>query len=412
MSSHAAHAAGTAVRKVLIVHNRYRVRGGEDAVVDAEAALLAARGHPVLRYEAHNDSAQTMASLPLAARTIWSRDAHRELAALAAAERPDIVHIHNTFPLISPAAVHAAAGAAAAVVQTLHNFRLVCPQGQFLRRGRLCEDCLGRTPPWPGVLHGCYRGSRAATAPIAAMLTAHRAMGTWKRVDAFIALSEFARAKLVEGGLPADRMHVKPNFVDPDPGPGAHDGDFLLFVGRLSAEKGVGTLLEGWRLAAEGLRGKRLLMVGDGPLAGVVGPAAAALSGLHWLGHRSREDVLRLMGQARALVFPSITYENFPGVVAEAYARGLPVIGSRLGSIAEMVEEGGTGILFTAGDPASLAGAMRRALGSRVDMARMGGNARRRYESRYTAEHGYRRLMEVYGAACARRPASGPPAGP
>ncbi|HUH13341.1 MAG TPA: glycosyltransferase, partial [Longimicrobiales bacterium] len=374
---------------VVLVHNRYLERGGEDVVFEAEADLLEGRGHRVLRFEADNRDVAALGPLRLAARTVWSRGSYRALRALVERERADVVHIHNTLPLLSPAAHHAAADAGAAVVQTLHNFRLLCPQGQFLRNGQPCEACLGKAVPWPGALYGCYRGSRPASAAVAGMLTTHRALGTWDRVGAFIALSAFSRGKFIEGGLPAGRIHVRGNFLPGDPGVGTHAGDFLLYVGRLSREKGGETLLEGWRRVVEGGGAGRLVMVGDGPLAERVSAAAAELPGLEWLGAVPPERVRQLMGDARALVLPSITYENSPRVVAEAYARGLPVLGSRHGSVAELVREGETGALFTPGDAADLAVALRWALSPEAELAPLGRGARAAYEAEYTAERGY-----------------------
>lgn len=386
---------------VLLVHNRYKERGGEDAVFEAEAALLEARGHRVLRLERHNDEADGMGRLALGRATIWSRDGYRDVAEVVRRERPGVVHFHNTVPLVSPSAYYAARRGGAAVVQTLHNFRLLCPGGMFLRDGRACEDCLGRAVPLPGLVHACYRGSRAATAAVAGMLTVHRALGTWTRqVDRYIALSEFARGKFVQGGLPAERIRVKPGFVDPDPGVGPHDADVFLFVGRLSEEKGVRTLLDAWQRLEGAFR---LQIVGDGALAELVAEACRADARIEWLGRQPRERVLERMARARALVLPSECYENFPGVIAEAYATGLPVIASASGSVVELVEEGGTGFRFPPGDAAALAARVREAAGDPGRLGRMGVTARERFGARYTAEHVYGRLMEIYREATAQR---------
>jgi glycosyltransferase involved in cell wall biosynthesis len=408
---------------VLLVHNRYLQRGGEDAVFESEGRLLESLGHRVVRYEADNRSLADMGALQLGLRTVWSFDTHRELTRLARDVRLDVAHVHNTLPLLSPATHHALGAAGVAVVQTLHNYRLFCAPGTLLREGRPCHDCLGRTPPWPGVVHACYRDSRAATAAVAAMLTAHRLLDTWERVDAFIALSEFAKKLFTAAGLPAERIQVKANFVAPDPGAGQHAEDFVLYAGRLSPEKGIRTLLEAWRLVTleESARGDaeerplpagaepaggpppRLVVVGDGPLETEVAAAAAQLPGLSWLGRQSHARVLSLMGQARALVFPSLWYEMFPLVIAEAYARGLPVIGSRIGSTAELIEEGVTGRLFPAGDPAELARTLRWAARSARELDRLGRAARQAYQRRYTAEASGKRLLEIYGTARSAR---------
>jgi glycosyltransferase involved in cell wall biosynthesis len=396
---------------VLLIHNRYREPGGEDAVFEAEGRLLEADGHLVLRHEVHNDRVSELGALRTGLRAVWSRETHRALTELAARVRPDVAHLHNTFPLVSPAAHHALVDAGVTVVQTLHNYRLICPQGLLLRDGRPCQDCVGKTPPWPGVAHACYRDSRSATTAVATMLTVHRALRTWDRkVAAFIALSKFARDRFVAGGLPAARLHVKPNFVHPDPGVGTHQGDHLLYVGRLSQEKGVECLLEAWRLFtatsetqtnethSNEARGT-LTVVGDGPLAPLVKAAATSLPRLRWEGRQPRERVLELMRGARALVLPSICYENFPAVIAEAYACGLPVLGSDLGSIAELVRDGETGRLFEPGSAAALARAMRWAAAPETDLRTIGGAARREFEARYTAAANLERLLDIYGRA-------------
>jgi glycosyltransferase involved in cell wall biosynthesis len=401
---------------VLLIHNRYLERGGEEAVFEGEARLLEARGHRVVRWEVDNARVAELGALRLGARTVWSVEAHRAALRLAREVRPDVAHVHNTLPLLSPSVHHALSSEGTAVVQTLHNFRLLCPQGMHLREGRPCDACVGRAPV-AAVRHACYRGSRAATAAVAAMLTVHRGLGTWTRhVDAFVALSAFARDRFLKGGLPAERLHVKANFVDPDPGEGRGDGDFLLFVGRLADEKGVSTLLHAWgvvtaRRARRDRSGGasppgRLVLVGDGPRAPWVRDRMRALPGLEWEGRRSRERVLELMGRARALVFPSLCYENSPAVLAEAFARGLPVIASRLGSTAELVREGVSGRLFAAADPHDLARALEWAL-STDELPPLRVGARAAFEASHTADAGAARLLEIYAAAMAHRRARG-----
>lgn len=310
---HAHPKDGTAA--VLLVHNAYREPGGEDAVFEEEAALLEARGHEVLRYRAHNDSVAGMGRAALVAGTFWNRAVYREIGALVRRHRPAVVHFHNTFPLVSPAGYYAAASGGVPVVQTLHNYRLVCPNGLLFRDGRPCEDCLGRRFPWPAVAHGCYRGGRPATAVAAAMVSAHGAVGTWAgKVDAYVAPTEFAREKLVRGGLPPEKVHVKPNFVSPDPGPG-DGGGYALFVGRLSEEKGLGVLLAAWERM--GAAAPELRIVGDGPLAPVVARAAASNPRLRRMGRRTPAETRRLMKGAAVLVLPSEVYETFGRVAAE-----------------------------------------------------------------------------------------------
>src|SRR3972149_8945895 len=251
--------------KLLCVHNWYRQPGGEDAVFNAEAALLRSRGHGVLEYTEHNSEVERLTAPAAAARTFWSANSCRRVRRLLSDGRPDVAHIHNTFPLISPSVYHACRKAGVPVVQTLHNFRLICPAATLFRGGLPCEDCVGRTVPWPGVLHRCYHGSRTQTVALAGMLAFHRLIGTWaEQVDVHIALTDFARRKFIEGGLPAERIVVKPNFVHPDPGMKDGEGEYAVFVGRLSEEKGVRTLLRAWRSLGD----VPLRIAGDGPLTG------------------------------------------------------------------------------------------------------------------------------------------------
>jgi glycosyltransferase involved in cell wall biosynthesis len=380
--------------RVLLIHNKYQQAGGEDQVFAAEGELLEAHGHQVLRYTVHNDQVADMNLETLAEATIWNRSSYRDLRALVREEQPDVAHFHNTFPLISPAGYYAIKAEGKPVVQTLHNYRLVCPNALFFRDGHTCEDCLGRTPPWPGVLHACYRGSRPASGAVAAMLTAHRLLRTWTRmVDVYIALTEFARDKFVQGGLPAERIVVKPNFLHPDPEPEESLEDYALFVGRLSVEKGVNVLLAAWERLGDRMP---LKIVGDGPLADVVVQGARRLKNVEWLGRRPGEQALELMKRARVLILPSICYENFPLVVAEAFAVGLPIIASDLGSLASLVDPGRTGLLFRPNDPKDLADKVRWTLEHSDQLASMRWEARSEFETKYTAERNCERLLSIY----------------
>jgi glycosyltransferase involved in cell wall biosynthesis len=386
--------------KILAVHNRYQLPGGEDQVFVDETALLEARDQRVLRYEVHNDQVKQLKRLALVKDTVWNSSAYRELGALIRRERPDVVHFHNTLPLISPAGYYAARAEGVPVIQTLHNYRLLCPVALLFRDGRVCEDCMGKSVPWPGVFHGCYRGSRAASGVIATMLSVHRAFRTWtEMVDLYIALTEFARNKFIEGGLPAEKIVVKPNFVAPDPGRGQGGGGYALFVGRLAPEKGTGTMLAAWEQLGTRIP---LKIVGDGPLRDrVVG--AARQSNVQWLGHRPVSDVHALLGKADMLVFPSEWYETFGRVAAEAFAAGTPVIAADIGAVAELVEHGRTGLKFRPGDPEDLVAQVEWALSHPVELLSMREEARAEFEAKYTAERNYRALMEIYEAALERK---------
>jgi len=388
---------------ILLVHNSYQQRGGEDVVFEQETELLRQRGHRVIVYVRSNSEIQDyspLRRLALAKQTIWASDAHDEIAALIRRKKPDLVHVHNTLVMISPSVYSACQDAGVPVVQTLHNYRLFCPEANFLRKGHICEQCLDKSLIH-SVVHGCYRESRFSTAPVALMLAFHRARQTWDLVHSFIALSKFARSKFVQGGVPAQKLVVKPNFVYPDPGVREHAGEFALYVGRLSAEKGVDTLLHAWKHVKARIP---LFIIGDGPLSQQLSSECEQDSRISFFGRLPRAQVLDAMKRARFLVVPSICYENFPMSIVEAYACGLPVIASDIGAIQEMVESGRTGLLFRPGDAPELAEWIEWAWNHPADLTRMGAECRADYESKYTAEGNYKSLMTIYERLTSRQP--------
>lgn len=358
--------------------------------------LLRAHGHEVLRFTRHNDSINRMNPFTLGINTVWSRNAAAELGSLVRRERPDVVHFHNTFPLISPAAYYSVRREGAAVVQTLHNYRLICPAATLLRAGSICEDCVGRRFPSPAVRHACYRGSRPASATLSAMLSVHHVLGTWHRkVDRFIALTEFAKRKFSEGGLPPARIAVKPNYCrspDAREPPGLVRGGGL-YVGRLSEEKGIDTLITAWQNLEV-----PLTVIGEGPLAARLQDVARVRAE----GRSSSAEVAAAMQRASFLVLPSKWYEGFPLVIAEAFSQGLPVIASRLGALAELVEDGLTGLHVRAGDDGDLAQKVCWAAEHPGEMREMGDNARRAYMDKYTPEVNYPQLIAIYESALAQ----------
>jgi len=378
--------------KILVAHNTYRERGGEDAVVDAEVALLRAFGHEVIEYRRDNAAIAAASRLDLVRQTLWSHAAATEIGELIRRAGPHVIHCHNTFPLLSPAIYWAAAKAGIPVVQTLHNFRLLCAQAMLLRDGKVCEDCLGKLP-WRAVARKCYRDSAAQSAVLVGMLGLHRAIGSYRdKVTRYIALSQFSRRKLIEGGLPAQKIVVKPNFVAAAP---VHHGqrNGALFVGRLSPEKGLTVL----RAALETLPDVTVTVIGNGPLRSMLESNAQ----FQLLGQCSQEAVQKRMCEADFLVMPSICYEQFPRTLVEAFGCALPVIASRLGPLAELIEHGRTGLLFEPGSARDLAQTIRFAMSNPSLMRNLGQAARAEYEAKYTPQRNHQQLMEVYSQVIA-----------
>jgi glycosyltransferase involved in cell wall biosynthesis len=389
--------------KILLVHNSYQQPGGEDIVFEQERQMLERAGHQVSLYVRHNDEIKGYGlwrKAGLALQTVWASDGYGDVRALLKRAKADVAHFHNTFPLVSPAAYYACREAGVPVVQTLHNYRLSCPAANFFRDGKVCEECVEHSL-WRGVRHGCYRNSRAVTATVALMLTVHRSLGTWTNlVNCYITLSAFSRRKLVEGGLPAENIFVKTNFVDPDPGARVGDGEYAVFVGRLFPEKRVDTVLCAWELLRNRIP---LLIVGGGPERTGLEKRAAenCFSSVRFLGHLDRKQTLAAIKGARFLIFSSEWFENFPVTIAEAFACRTPVICSRLGAMEEIVADGRTGLHFTPGDAQDLAQKVEWAWDHPEQMTEMGRQARKEYEDKYTAKKNYPVLMEIYQHAVA-----------
>src|SRR5579872_2288515 len=396
--------------KVISVHNRYVQAGGEDQVFESEARLLRECGHEVTQVEEqtiHPDG--LVKKLGVAVDCTWSRRWYEKFRQKLKELRPDIVHVHNFFPLISPSIYYACRREGVPVVQTLHNYRLLCSNAEFYRDGKVCEECLHHGL-LRGVKYGCYQGSRLGTAALSSMVGVHRRLHTWStKVDCYIALTEFARQKMIEGGLPAERIGVKPNFVLPDPGSKwtnaasneAEEGGYVLFVGRLVQAKGVLSLLGAW----ENIPHIPLKIAGDGPCREQVESILkeGKVPSVSYAGRLSRPDTLAAMKNARMLIFPSEWYEGFPVTIAEAFACGLPVVASRLGAMQEIITDGETGLHFNLGDIADFRAKMRWAWDHPLEMQEMGRNARRQFEQKYTADQNIRMLEEAYQFAMASR---------
>jgi glycosyltransferase involved in cell wall biosynthesis len=387
--------------RVLLAHNFYRstAPSGEDTVYREERALLERHGVEVIAYERQSDELDSAGVMTLARSALdasWSEASARELSDLITRTRPDVAHFHNTFPLISPSAYGSCVAAGVPVVQTLHNYRLICPGAMLYRNGVPCEDCVG-TSLLPALRHRCYRHSLPATASVVNMLWNNRRRGTYSSlVQRYVALTEFARERFIAGGLPADRIEVKPNGLTAPPPAGLGQSGYAVFVGRLSAEKGLQTLLDAWKALPD----IHLKIVGDGPMrAQLEAQARSDSANVEFTGRLERSRVAEVVGEASFVIVPSQWFEGFPMVVVEAFACGTPVIASRLGSLAEIVREGITGRLFTPGDPQALSAAVRAMFEAPEASREMRKNAREEFDARYSSAAGFKTLMEIYQRA-------------
>ncbi len=381
--------------RILIAHNRYQQSGGEDNVASAEAELLASRGHGIERLDVDNDQIQGVRSrMAAAAHSLYSLPGKTRMAAAITRFRPDIVHVHNFFPTLSPSVFHACADAGVPVVHTLHNYRIVCAGATLFRDGGICEACIAKRSPVPGIAHACYRGSRVGSAVAGLGMALHEHLGTWaEKVSGFIALTDFAAGKLGSYRLPREKIFVKPNFTA-DHGMGFADGDYALFAGRLSPEKGVQTLIEADQA---GLLPMDVVVVGDGPLMGELTVAAGRPgSRLKLQGRQSHDEILQWMRHAQVLLLPSLWYEGLPLVLIEAFSFGLPVIGTDHGNLAGLLESGRTGLLYPPGDFRALGRALAWYQAHPEVVETMRVQARACYLEKYTPEANYHALLAIY----------------
>lgn len=389
--------------QILLAHNHYgsATPSGENQVFEAERQLLIKNGHALETFTRHSDEIRAKGAVGVlqgALATPWNHFIVKAIRQKVDECKPDVVHVHNTFPLLSPAIFHAI-GKHAARVLTLHNYRLYCPAAIPMRDGKVCTECLDKRSPLPAMIHGCYRGSRAATLPLALSVGLHRALGTWtKQVDAFICLSEFQRELMIEAGLPREKVHVKPNFYpgNPDVVAWPERKPYVVFAGRLTAEKGVINLLRAWQLW--GAAAPELRLVGDGELRAELERMAEGLP-VRFLGQVSAEEAQAQIANARLLVLSSECFEGFPMVVREAFAFGTPAAVSDLGPLPTIVEHGKSGIVFQPANPQSLLQEVRTAWETPGLLERLGQGARAEFESKYTEEANYAALMEIYRKA-------------
>lgn len=391
--------------RILLAHNFYSsaMPSGENLVVDSERDLLTSRGHVVETFIRQSDEILgqgRLGKIKGALSTPWNPWSASKIQEDINICYPDVVHVHNTFPLISPS-IFSAIGQRAARVLTLHNYRLVCPAAIPMRVGRVCTECIDQRSIVPSLKYGCYRDSRVATVPLALNVALHRWLGTWQNeVDTFIALSEFQKKLMAKAGLPEHKIHVKPNFYPGSPAvvPWVERDDYVVFVGRISAEKGVATLIEAWR--QWGAAAPLLHMVGDGPLRAELEQKSAGLR-VKFLGQMSAEGAQEQIARAKLLVLPSEWFEGFPMVVREAFAFGTPAAVSDIGPLPSIVTNGFSGLVFPTAQPNALYQTINSVWGQALELERMGKNSRQEFEQKYTEEANYQVLMKIYEAAIA-----------
>jgi glycosyltransferase involved in cell wall biosynthesis len=400
--------------KILLVHNFYgsSAPSGENSVFIAESELLRQHGHNVVEFTRHSDEIRKSGLGGIvrgALSAAWNPFMKRRLRRIIEKEQPDIMHVHNTFPLLSPAVFYAAKGFFTATILTVHNYRIFCAAGIPVRNEIVCTECLDQCSVIPALRYGCYRNSRLATLPMIAMIALHRKLDTWGRhVDAFIALTDFQREKLIEAGLPKDRVYVKPHFYPDPPAPVAWQErqDRVVYVGRLGAYKGVHLLVEAWQ--QWGSDAPKLEIIGEGPERKQLEQMAATGpwpdQRISFVGQLSFLEAQARLAKARLLVLPSLCFEGFPMVIREAFALGVPVVASRIGALEEIVDHGKNGVLFTPGSSEDLLASVKKIWKGR-ELESMARAARETFEEKYTAEKNYRQLVDIYEKAIARRTA-------
>jgi glycosyltransferase involved in cell wall biosynthesis len=391
--------------RILIVHNRYQHPGGEDAVARTEFDILKNSGEQVRFYERSNEEFNNY-SLSGKMVCLWkmgfSKASYRDMRKILKEFRPDVVHFHNIFFILTPAVYQACRDEGVAVVQSLHNFRLLCSNALFFRDGKVCEECLEHKNLWRGVYHGCYKNSRLISAFVVRMLRDHWKRKTWlDKVDFYITATEFSRHKYIEAGIPGERIIVKPNIDHEHSLPETQDQGYALFAGRLSEEKGVKLLIKAWA--------RRTLLplkiIGGGPLAAALKKEAAGITGVEILGFVSKEEYDACMRGAKFVIVPSICYENFPRVIVEAYSWGVPVLASSLGGFPEIVQEEQTGLLFRPGDTDDLLEKIKWFVSGEDRRSQMQEHIREIYRTRYSTRKNYELLMDIYSKAVAGRAA-------
>lgn len=387
--------------KILLCHNRYLQRGGEDQVFDDERKLLKSAGFEVIEYVTTSQGLEGKNSLEVAKLTIWNSKTYREVRSLIRDSKPALMHCTNTFPVLSPSIYAAAKRERVPIVQSLHNFRSVCAGSLLLRNGESCEKCVGKLIPLSGVMHRCYRGSVAASAVLSVVIGMENVRRKFSQhIDRYIALSNHARDILIRAGFPASRVSVKSNFISGSHTMGNGTPGQFLFVGRLADEKGLHVLLECWSRLPQHFK---LTIAGDGPLAPLVRAAAKTHSNIRYVGLLNGEQVLAELRSAFSLIVPSLCYEMCPKVILEAYASGTPVIASDHGALREYVVNGRTGTLFAPGDAEDLRNKIFEWTNANENMEELRRATRLHFEENFTPRRNLEQLARIYRSVLQER---------
>lgn len=383
--------------RILIAHNFYQIPGGEDAVARSEIDLLSSFGEEVFTYERHNDELKRLnpfAQITHFVSLSHNRHSYNQMRETLRKHRPKIAHFHNIYYMMTPSVYQACRDEGVPVVQSLHNYRMMCSNGLLFRDGHVCEDCI-KKDVWEGVKHRCFRNSAVLTALMASNLDRLWRKGVWiNDVDRYIVAAEFTRRKYMDRGIPVEKIVHKPHFIHPDLGKRNKDKGYALYLGRLSQEKGVDILLQAWR----SIKDVPLKIAGTGGMEGKLKKFAKdhGLTNVEFLGFLNQTQCQDVLSQASVVIIPSVCYENFPRIVVEAFSCGVPVVASRLGSLAELIEDGETGLLVEAGNAEAIHRAVRRCFDNKIKAAYMGDNARRVFEEKYTAKANYQKLIGIY----------------
>ena len=383
--------------KVLIVHNFYKIRAGEYSVLKNEIKLLKDNGNEVITFYKDNKNIKSFYSKVIYfLRIVYSKNIFKEFDYYLKQNKPDVIHVHNFFPIMTPAIFFAAQKNNIPIVHTLHNYRLICPTSTLMHNNRIYEKSI-INGSFSTIIDKVYRNSYLGTFALARMISYHKKYNTWDtQVDKFIALTNFSKSKFIEANFLIDKIEIKSNFVFDMYDPESDKKEYALFIGRISEEKGIRCLIKAWEKIDY-----KLIIVGTGPLENFV--KRQLNENIIFLGKQNKEEIRVLMNAASFLIIPSIWYEGFPMVILEAYSAGLPVLGSRIGSIEEVVLDNITGLHFKPNDSRDIVKKVNRIIKDRELLKKISKNSRKEYLEKYTPSKNYDILINIYNSVIQSR---------